>query len=318
MAEKSLRPLKIEPQFKNLIRPLQRKEYLQLEQNILSEGCRDPIILWNGVIVDGHNRYEICMRHQIPFAVIEMDFACKAEAIAWICANQLGRRNISEETRKFLIGKQFEAEKLAGAIKNPNGNNQYSAYIETVDIDSRGRDKETHSRSKTAERIAKNNHISKGTVEKYAIYARALEALAEKDAGIVPRILSGQYKIAHKNVVELSKLTPQEIRKVEQRIKKTQQPFIQYNQSRSAIREVSKNTSGAAAVTSVKDMPAFDPDADINVLTLTIPSWSSSIDRVRKQTDLSIISAHAREGLAKQLQSLIDHVSDLLGAIKED
>ena len=53
-------------------------------------------------------------------------------------------------------------------------------------------------------------------------------------------------------------------------------------------------------------------------LTLTIPSWSSSIDRVRKQTDLSIISAHAREGLAKQLQSLIDHVSDLLGAIKED
>lgn len=220
MAEKSLRPLKIEPQFKNLIRPLQRKEYLQLEQNILSEGCRDPIILWNGVIVDGHNRYEICMRHQIPFAVIEMDFACKAEAIAWICANQLGRRNISEETRKFLIGKQFEAEKLAGAIKNPNGNNQYSAYIETVDIDSQGRDKETHSRSKTAERIAKNNHISKGTVEKYAIYARALEALAEKDAGIVPRILSGQYKIAHKNVVELSKLTPQEIRKVEQRIKK--------------------------------------------------------------------------------------------------
>ena len=251
MAEKSLRPLKIEPQFKNLIRPLQRKEYLQLEQNILSEGCRDPIILWNGVIVDGHNRYEICMRHQIPFAVIEMDFACKAEAIAWICANQLGRRNISEETRKFLIGKQFEAEKLAGAIKNPNGNNQYSAYIETVDIDSQGRDKETHSRSKTAERIAKNNHISKGTVEKYAIYARALEALAEKDAGIVPRILSGQYKIAHKNVVELSKLTPQEIRKVEQRIKKTQQPFIQYNQSRSAIREVSKHTSGAAAVTSV-------------------------------------------------------------------
>ena len=65
MAEKSLRPLKIEPQFKNLIRPLQRKEYLQLEQNILSEGCRDPIILWNGVIVDGHNRYEICMRHQM-------------------------------------------------------------------------------------------------------------------------------------------------------------------------------------------------------------------------------------------------------------
>lgn len=129
MDEKTIRPLKIEPKFKNLIRPLQRKEYLQLEQNILSDGCRDPIITWNGVIVDGHNRYEICMRHQIPFAVLEMDFSCEAEAIAWICANQLGRRNISEETRKYLIGKQFEAEKLAGAVKNPNGNNQSPMFI---------------------------------------------------------------------------------------------------------------------------------------------------------------------------------------------
>ena len=318
MDEKALRPLKVEPQFMNLIRPLQRNEYLQLEQNILSDGCRDPIIIWNGIIVDGHNRYEICMRHQIPFAVVEMSFSCEAEAIAWICANQLGRRNISEETRKFLIGKQFEAEKLVGVIRNPNGNNQYCVYDEAEKTDKQERDEKTHSRSKTAAKIAQDNHISKGTVEKYAIYARALETLAKKDASIVPKILSGQYKIAHKNVVELSKLSPPEISKVERRIQKMQQPFIQYNQSRNAIHEVSKSSKDAVAVTSIKDMPAFDPDADINVLTLTIPAWSSSIDRVRNQTDLSIISIRAREELVKELYSLIDHVSDLLGAIKEE
>ena len=97
-----------------------------------------------------------------------------------------------------------------------------------------------------------------------------------------------------------------------------QQPFIQYNQSRNAISEVSEGSKETAAVKSIKDMPAFDPDADINVLTLTIPSWSSSIDRVRKKTDLSIISTQAREGLVKQLHSLIGHVNDLLGAVKED
>lgn len=183
MDEKTIRPLKIEPKFKNLIRPLQRKEYLQLEQNILSDGCRDPIITWNGVIVDGHNRYEICMRHQIPFAVLEMDFSCEAEAIAWICANQLGRRNISEETRKYLIGKQFEAEKLAGAVKNPNGNNQYSTFDEAVVIAPQEQDEETHSRSKTAERIAKDNHISKGTVEKYAI-GRELLLTVRRDTAV--------------------------------------------------------------------------------------------------------------------------------------
>jgi len=210
------------------------------------------------------------------------------------------------------------ANPFCGAVKNPNGNNQYSTIDEADVIAPQERDEETHSRSKTAERIAKDNHISKATVEKYAIYARAMDALGEKDAEIIPRILSGQYKIAHKNVVELSKLSPPEIKKVERRIKKMQQPFIQYNQSRNAISEVSEGARGTMAVTSIKDMPAFDPDADINGLALTIPSWSSSIDRVLKRTDLSIISSHAREGLVRQLLSLTDHVSDLLDAIKED
>ena len=74
----------------------------------------------------------------------------------------------------------------------------------------------------------------------------------------------------------------------------------------------------AAPDLSVPFTGSYEMNQQIIEHTLTIPSWSSSIDRVRKQTDLSIISAHAREGLAKQLQSLIDHVSDLLGAIKED
>ena len=318
MTEKGFKQLKIDPEFKNLIRPLRREEYRQLELNLVMEGCREDLIVWNETIVDGHNRYEICNKMHIPYGIKELDFPDRDAAIAWICANQLGRRNISEETRKYLIGKQFEAEKLAGAVKNPNGNNQYSTFDEAVVIAPQEQDEETHSRSKTAERIAKDNHISKGTVEKYAIYARAMDALAEKDAEIVPRILSGQYKIAHKNVVELSKLSPPEIKKVERRIKKMQQPFIQYNQSRNAISEVSEGARGTVAATSIKDMPAFDPDADINGLALTIPSWSSSIDRVLKQTDLSIISSHAREGLVRQLLSLTDHVSDLLGAIKED
>ena len=94
--------LTIDPQFKNLIPPLQRTEYLQLEENLLADGCRDPLVVWRGTLIDGHNRYEICTRHSIPFSVKEMNFYCREEAIAWICANQLGRRNLSEETRKYL------------------------------------------------------------------------------------------------------------------------------------------------------------------------------------------------------------------------
>ena len=66
MSERAMHKLKILPEFKNLIRPLKKKEYLQLEANILSDGCRDPIVVWKRYIIDGHNRYEICMRHGIP------------------------------------------------------------------------------------------------------------------------------------------------------------------------------------------------------------------------------------------------------------
>ena len=102
-------------------------------------------------------------------------------------------------------------------------------------------------------------------------------------------------------------------------VKKHPEKFVRYSNTRNAVNTGRRETdSEKYKGPSVKDMPAFDPDADINVLTLTIPSWSSSIDRVRNQTDLSIISSHARDGLIKQLYSLVDHVSELLGAIEED
>ena len=67
--EKKVYELKIDEDYKYLIAPLQRREFLQLEENIIADGCREPIVVWNGVIVDGHNRYEICTRHKIPFAI---------------------------------------------------------------------------------------------------------------------------------------------------------------------------------------------------------------------------------------------------------
>ena len=170
--------LTIDPQFKNLIPPLQRTEYLQLEENLLADGCRDPLVVWRGTLVDGHNRYEICMRHRIPFSVTEVDFYCREEAIAWICANQLGRRNLSEGTRKYLIGKQYDSEKFVSKIKNPSGLNQYSLPVSPRPDK---QDSPDTSRHRTADRIADENCISAGTVEKYAVFSRAVDKIADAE-----------------------------------------------------------------------------------------------------------------------------------------
>jgi hypothetical protein len=90
----------IDPEFKALIPPLSEDEYKQLEQNILSaRKCRDPILLWDGVIIDGHSRFEICEKHGVIFEAAPICFNSKEEAKIWIIDNQLGRRNLSKAMR---------------------------------------------------------------------------------------------------------------------------------------------------------------------------------------------------------------------------
>ena len=124
MIEKQIYNLEVDEAFKQLISPLTPNERNQLEENIAKDGCREPLCVWENIIIDGHNRYEICTRLQIPFFVQYVDFASREESITWICATQLGRRNISEETKRYLIGKRYEMEKILGKM-NSSGKNQY-------------------------------------------------------------------------------------------------------------------------------------------------------------------------------------------------
>ena len=102
--------LNIDPEFKDVIPPISSEEFEQLENNIVAEGeILSPIIIWNGYIVDGHNRYKILQKHpEIKYRTFEKHFEDKFEAIAWICKNQIGTRNLSERYMKYLRGKQYE------------------------------------------------------------------------------------------------------------------------------------------------------------------------------------------------------------------
>ena len=75
-----------------------------------------PIWLHDGKILDGHNRYEICQRHNLPFETYEIDgIEDREAAINWIIDNQLGRRNLTPEQASFLRGKRFNMEKKPGS-----------------------------------------------------------------------------------------------------------------------------------------------------------------------------------------------------------
>lgn len=112
---------KIIPEFKELMPDLTLEEYSRLEESIKSEGCREPIIVWDDIIVDGHNRYEICQKYNIPFKVLKKDFQSEEDAKEWIILNQLGRRNSSVYDKSILainLEDVFKEQKPVGKTRD--------------------------------------------------------------------------------------------------------------------------------------------------------------------------------------------------------
>ena len=103
MTEKKVYDLIIDPEFRDLIPPLNEEELKLLEASIVADGCESPLIVWNGVIVDGHNRYAVCRKHEIPFAIQEKDFSSRDDAMLWMLRNQLGRRNLNDYQRGEMV-----------------------------------------------------------------------------------------------------------------------------------------------------------------------------------------------------------------------
>lgn len=311
--------LTIDREFRDLIRPLMKDEYRLLETALLEDGCREPITVWKGVIVDGHNRYEICSRLGIPFEVRERHFDNREEAIIWICANQLGRRNISDETRRYLIGKRYEAEKVIAGRRNYSGWNQYRKREESEDLPYEVIDPDAQQEKiRTSQRIGEEYHLAHGTVEKYGTYSKAIDQIAKKDPAILPRILSGRYKISHDNVIALSRMSPQEVKKFGKQMKvmRKTSPVVPYVVSRSQLGQITPEQP-TPLQTAIKTMPDFDPDAEVTGLTLTIPSWTSSINRTRNNSNLKTVSLKARMSLQHALFNLQTTIDELLRDIKE-
>jgi hypothetical protein len=197
-----LSQLKIDPEFQSKIPPLQFEEEQQLEQNIIAEGrLLNPIITWNGYILDGHTRYRILKKHGfIKFEVEEIQLANKYEALAWICKNQLGRRNLSPERKKFLLGKEYESTKLA--VGAPLGSKH--------GIRKCGQNDHIFTESRTCQRIASEHGVGEKTVRRAEKYSQGIDAAEEAMPGAQEEILTGRIKATDAQIAALPAIPKEE------------------------------------------------------------------------------------------------------------
>lgn len=182
----------IDSEFQSQIPALTDEEFQQLEENILSEGeVLSPLIVWGNILVDDHNRYKILQQHpEIPYTTRSISCTCETreDVLAWICKHQLGRRNLTPEQKKFLIGKQYHSEK---STRGGNHGNQYT-QVANCQIDN------LPSVENTTERIAKENNVSPSFVIRAEQFMKTVELMEKYCPGIQEEILSGKLKLSQR------------------------------------------------------------------------------------------------------------------------
>jgi N6-adenosine-specific RNA methylase IME4 len=179
--------VKILERFQNLIPPLTHHEFAQLEANIIKEGCRDAIVTWHDYIIDGHNRFEICQNHDIPFKTMPLDFANEEEVENWIDSNQLGRRNLNPDQMKLIRGRIYNREK-----KQHGGDRKSKAHFAPLKT--------------TAEKQGEKFGVNQATIKRDAQFARAVDKTKPIAPGLEKNIIQGKNKIPAKDVVEAAKI----------------------------------------------------------------------------------------------------------------
>lgn len=170
--------------------PLGEDELFQLEKNILKEGCREPLIVWEQrgnskmILVDGHNRYKICEKHNLPFKIKKVNFRDIDEVKVWMVDNQMGRRNLTPDQMSYYRGlKYLSIKKSKGGYDNVKSKGQNDLS--------------------TSERLAEQFNVSESTVKRDAKFAEGLNIISKSNPKLKMKILTGEAKVKKADVQAL-------------------------------------------------------------------------------------------------------------------
>ena len=177
--------IRISEKLKNFITPLSKEERTQIEENILQEGCRDALIVWEKgkelILVDGHHRLEICQKHSLPYSLNKKSFKNIDEVHDWMIDNQLGRRNLTTDQLSYFRGlKYLSTKKKKGGYQN---------------VEAKGQ-----SGPRTSEILADEFKTSESTIKRDAKFAIGLNTVAKSNPELKQKILKGEAKVKKSDV----------------------------------------------------------------------------------------------------------------------
>jgi methylase of polypeptide subunit release factors len=195
--------LQIDETIRRVLMPLRDDELQLLEQSVLAEGIRDPLVVWKRadgtrILLDGHHRYQLAQKHGLDFSIVEMEFDDESHAVQWVLRNQLARRNLTDEQRTLLIGRLYNQMKLAP--HRPPADNVVKLTTFS-------------GAAATSRYVASLHGAGEKTVRRAAEFAKAVDAVAEVEPKAAEAILLGKVPDAK---TALPKVEPDQLPQVAQ------------------------------------------------------------------------------------------------------
>lgn len=219
----------IDPEFRDLNHNLTEEEFSLLAQQIVKDGCQDALIAWDhpgNPLLDGHNRYKICTEEDLPYKVVLLSLPDRDACIDWIIRRQLGRRNSSDEQKRYLRGKLYRHH------KQDVGRPKTEKLAQSEPILSQGQD----TSCENAKTLAAQTGVSVATLKRDAAFSEAVDKLAEKSPELRDAAIKGEIPTS---TVPALAATP---KKKLQRLKK-----LKGKELREAARDVAEERAEEAA-----------------------------------------------------------------------
>ena len=244
----------IDEEFKGLLPALDKETFAALEANIIDNGCRDPLVLWGGILIDGYNRYEICERNGIAYNTVEKEFGSREEVMIWMISNQVSRRNMNPRQLSYFRGLHYRMEKII--VTNASGKNQWNL----VD----GHNAHQPKMLGTAAKLSEQYKVNEKTIRFDAKASEATDAIGNVSPIAKSKILSEEVKIDKKVLEALASATEDEIAEVAAQIedgtykKKTQEAPATTEPNKPVDSAIARLQPLSAAISGISDTLGVD------------------------------------------------------------
>ena len=177
--------MEIDNEFRNYIRPLSAEEFEKLKTSVLAEGIRDPLVTWQGILLDGYHRYKIAQESGLEYKTVEVELPDRDAAKEWILINQLGRRNLTEQEASYYRGKLYSARKQQGARTDLTSGKNYQKL-------------------NSAQELGRQYGVSEKTIRNDEQFSRAVDKVASEVGDDAKQaILSGKASVPKERVEQL-------------------------------------------------------------------------------------------------------------------